>query len=596
MPEKSVLVGLVSPGSRVLVVNGIQAQAAAKIIVGDRYDVVTWIGDLFDTDWTPLAGHEALLWLEPGDMDPIAAILHTVQGQHVRFLDAGKYDASDALSDGWGWSQLAEFSKGRVQDWPPVPEAPAPVVEPVAAPEPAPVALAVVPEPEPEPVWIEPEPTQDDHGAPVGEEPPVSDAELLEPPSDADEAPSQSLQQRYEALSLACNGKGVAHVTTDNVARFLQNEKHVSSHLWYDEFHGKVFTDFDLDTFRTTKPRPWTDNDDLTLLVFFQRHLSMTKIRKDMISQGVLYYASQNVRNEPKDWMLGLKWDGTPRLGYFFHLGFGAVQSDYVAAVSRNFLVSIAARILRPGCKVDTMPIFKGEQGIFKSRALRALGDPWFGELSQEINSVEFLRAIQGKMLVEISELTAFQKSGSAAIKTVLSRQDDEYRNLYDKYTCSHPRTVVFAGSTNEQFFLADPTGARRFWPILCRKVDVDYIRDTREQLFAEAVAAVRTWEHTGRDEDGWWVVPKDEAGDHQEIYRDYDEWESTVQAWADENPQFVEVKVHEIATGALGVQIADLDPRKKRRITEILRLQGWTLESRSVPGKSPTKVWVRGS
>jgi len=49
-------------------------------------------------------------------------------------------------------------------------------------------------------------------------------------------------------------------------------------------------------------------------------------------------------------------------------------------------------------------------------------------------------------------------------------------------------RTCIFAGTTNEEEYLKDSTGSRRFWPVKVGRVDLDSIIADRDQLFAEAV------------------------------------------------------------------------------------------------------------
>ena len=71
--------------------------------------------------------------------------------------------------------------------------------------------------------------------------------------------------------------------------------------------------------------------------------------------------------------------------------------NDYHAQVGANFLIGMVARALRPGCKVDTMPVLEGAQGIFKSTALAILGGKWFAEVHQSIDSKDFYLALSGK-------------------------------------------------------------------------------------------------------------------------------------------------------------------------------------------------------
>jgi predicted P-loop ATPase len=171
-----------------------------------------------------------------------------------------------------------------------------------------------------------------------------------------------------------------------------------------------------------------------------------------------------------------------------------------------------------PGCQVDYLPVFEGAQGITKSQALRALGGSLYAEAMESVLSKDFYLALQGKMLVEIAEFSSFQRAENEAIKAAISRPTDRFRAPYGKRAEDHPRSNVFAATTNEAEWNRDPTGARRFWPVKCGTIDVGWITACREQLFAEAVVRVkRVPEGTAPLERviagaAWWDVPPEDA------------------------------------------------------------------------------------
>lgn len=78
----------------------------------------------------------------------------------------------------------------------------------------------------------------------------------------------------------------------------------------------------------------------------------------------------------------------------------------------------------------------------------------------------EAAELIQGTWINEVGELTAMTKQETNAVKQFLSKTDDIYRAAYGRRTNKYPRRCVFFGTSNEEEFLKDMTGNRRFWPV----------------------------------------------------------------------------------------------------------------------------------
>jgi predicted P-loop ATPase len=60
------------------------------------------------------------------------------------------------------------------------------------------------------------------------------------------------------------------------------------------------------------------------------------------------------------------------RIGTWLIVYCGVESSDqepniFAMAVGEKFLISAVARVMEPGCKVDTLLVLEGQQGIFKS-------------------------------------------------------------------------------------------------------------------------------------------------------------------------------------------------------------------------------------
>jgi len=301
-------------------------------------------------------------------------------------------------------------------------------------------------------------------------------------------------------IELITNQRLEPYSNLANAIAILRCHPKFSGHIWYDTFHQEMFTTWDCD-----HPRKWVDADRLRIAEIFQRQFGLVKFSDDLIEKAAIAVAQECQRDELKDWLLSLKWDGQNRLNGWLEKTVGIPRDEYHDSVGNNFIRSLVARGLTPGCKVDTMPVFEGKQGLRKSTMLEILGGKFYSELNESLETKDFFVVIQGAWLIEVGEMQSMRKADVTRIKQILSSRQDRCRLPYAKRAVDLPRRVVFAGSTNETEYLRDPTGARRFWPVACKTIDIEWLKNNREQLFAEAV-------HQVNNGATWWEVNEDEA------------------------------------------------------------------------------------
>ena len=115
------------------------------------------------------------------------------------------------------------------------------------------------------------------------------------------------------------------------------------------------------------------------------------------------------------------------------------------------------------------MLVLEGKGGIGKSSAASILGGPWFAEQIADLHSKDASQDLRGKWIIEMSELSAVRGKELERVKAYVSRRVDHYRATYGRATGDYPRQTVFIGTTNENEYLQDHTGNRRFWPVACR-------------------------------------------------------------------------------------------------------------------------------
>ena len=159
-------------------------------------------------------------------------------------------------------------------------------------------------------------------------------------------------------------------------------------------------------------------------------------------------------------------------------------------------LIAAVRRIKRPGTKFDQLLILEGKQGTGKSSAVKCLAtrESWFTDcVSLTHDSKVMIEQTEGKLLVEVPELKGMRKGEIEQVKATLSRTHDRARKAYGHYTEDVPRQFILIGTANIEkagdcWYLKDPTGNRRFWPVKTGEIDLERLKQDRDQLWAEAV------------------------------------------------------------------------------------------------------------
>jgi predicted P-loop ATPase len=214
-------------------------------------------------------------------------------------------------------------------------------------------------------------------------------------------------------------------------------------------------------------------------------------VPKDFMRTVVIDTARLNKFHPVRDYLASLVWDGTERIDKWLTTYGGVEDTEYSRAVGRLFLIAAVRRSRQPGCKFDEMVILEQEvQGTDKSSALAflAVREEWFSDdLPLNVEGKQVIEALRGRWIVEASELSGMRRADIEHLKALLSRQVDRARMAYGRIVSEVPRQCVIVGTTNNQEYLRDTTGNRRFWPVKCQRFDVEKLRKDRDQLWAEA-------------------------------------------------------------------------------------------------------------
>jgi predicted P-loop ATPase len=183
------------------------------------------------------------------------------------------------------------------------------------------------------------------------------------------------------------------------------------------------------------KRRPVTDADVTAVQVHLQWY-GFRRLGKDTTHQAVDKYARENSYHPLRAYLTGLEWDGIERLPEWLHAYLGADRNDYTARIGTMFPIGMVARIIRPGCKLDYMPVIEGDQGVWKSKMCSVLAGEYFSDQLPDITSKECSQHLRGKWLIEVAELRAYSRAAIDHFKEFLTRDTERYRPPWASIIC----------------------------------------------------------------------------------------------------------------------------------------------------------------
>jgi predicted P-loop ATPase len=290
---------------------------------------------------------------------------------------------------------------------------------------------------------------------------------------------------------------------------------------------------------------------------------------RSTVTDALLSVCHDNAYHPVRDYLDSLEWDGSERIDTWFTMYYGVTDSAYTRAAGRKFLIGAVARVMEPGCKMDYMPVLEGSQGTFKSTSLKKLADPWVLEDLADMKGKDGKEQIQGRWIIEVSELDAMKRSEKETIKAFISTRVDIFRPPYGRLVREYPRQCVLVGTTNSDHYLQDETGNRRFWPVKCGYIDLDAIERDRDQLWAEATHAYRNGEAPYIDNS---EASQQAALAQGQRYASHP-WEEKIASWLEHMHETTQLR---IAEDCLELSSGQLNRSAGMQISTILTSLGW--------------------
>lgn len=398
-------------------------------------------------------------------------------------------------------------------------------------------------------------------------------------------------------LTLVRDGKGRIEATADNLVKMCGRADQIGKTLAFDSFKDELVWAPGNQPVGQEQWRPFSDIDYTDVRIELERR-GTKPMSKDMLRDAVKRASFERQMDTAQVWLGRLEWDGVDRIDSFCIAGWGWEASDYSRAVGRYLWTALAGRVLQPGVQADMAPILVGPQGLRKTSAIKAMvpDEEHYLSVPLDGHDTDTSRQLRGKLVGELEELRGLNSRAIEVIKAWITRTSENWIPKYVEFEVKFKRRLIFIGSTNEDEFLADPTGERRWLPGRCGAIDVDWIKANRDQLWAEGAAKFMVG---GVD---WEEAERLGTEVHHE-FKVTDSWEGAVARWLLEplsidgkSPdQTGHVSLAEVLAGAVNIPIAQQDRTKEMRMAKVLRHLGWNRKRLSAADGSRPWAYVKG-
>jgi predicted P-loop ATPase len=319
------------------------------------------------------------------------------------------------------------------------------------------------------------------------------------------------------------------------------------------------------------------DDDDVTRLQAWMQ-MVMPKVGREHIHWALEEFARSNPIHPLRLWLKTREITVRPNvLENWLTYALGVPNDAYHREVGRRFAIAMVARVMEPGCQADYMLVLEGPQGEEKSRFCRALAGPeYFSDHIPDLKAdqVRVSMHMRGKWLIEISELAAFNRVADVeTLKAFITRREEIYTPKFGRRERREPRQCLFIGTTNTDDWIKDETGGRRFWPVKVVHVDLEWVAEYRDQLFAEAREAFEGGEPHWPDR----IFERRVIAPHQDRRQFHDNWTDRVVELANAL-SVVSIALIWNGLGSVthGGDLSRLDMASSKRIAAILKKSGY--------------------
>lgn len=210
---------------------------------------------------------------------------------------------------------------------------------------------------------------------------------------------------------------------------------------------------------------------------------------KQKVIDYITRYATRHKYNPVLNAIKSVKWDGKDRINEIydiFKIPADTEEGKYSRIFIQKWLMQCVCGLFNNidnPYSLDIILVFQGKQGIGKTRffEMLALKSQYFGEgICLDPRDKDSIMQTTSKWIAELGEIGSTMRKDMDSVKAFLTKSTDEYRTPYGKASLHYPRITSFVGTVNDEQFLIDQTGNRRFVTV---PLPLDLVIDYESQI-----------------------------------------------------------------------------------------------------------------
>lgn len=293
-----------------------------------------------------------------------------------------------------------------------------------------------------------------------------------------------------------------------NIRQILQHDKHLKGMFRLNEFTSEIDVVKDFKDWKIVKGE-LKDSYIGRLASYIEEQPDYQRVLFDLstVRTALDVVSAQNSYNPIEDYFrrVGDEWDGKHRLVEIFVKYLGVAPTPEAELIAKLFFYGVVKKAFNPTAKFDFVLDLVGGQGAGKTTFLQKIAPlGYYTDQFTTFDNKDDFGVMRRSIIINDDELTATSNSSFEVLKKFVTMQVFEYRKPYGHTSERFAKNFVMTRTTNQEYYLKDKTGERRFLPLLVRKDHQqfhpvsDLSQDYIDQVWGEAYVMVTNDEFTG--------------------------------------------------------------------------------------------------